>query len=375
MKLREIAPIDLFSWLRDSPLYPKLYWANREGTLRVAGVGSAPLSKHSHQFGWRLFESNSAPEWSDFSADCFFLPRFELIAKEGRMFALENGSLDLAPRLGDFPPIAPFARMEHCKAALRPSKAEWLGQVDSALQSIRERHLEKVVLARKIELRCPSPIDPIALCRAIEAPGQTVFFLQKAPSSAFLGASPERLYKRTNRRIECDALAGTRAKDRADELLQSEKDIREFHLVKDRILESLSPLCEKKPAASADGLKFTPTLCHLYASIEGHLKDGVRDDDILDALHPTPAVGGWPKDRAVAFLSSRELFARGLYAAPIGWRHADEAEFAVGIRSCLVRNSEAHLYAGTGIVHGSDPELEWEESQQKLSIWNPYFST
>src|SRR5690606_30300440 len=103
------------------------------------------------------------------------------------------------------------------------------------------------------------------------------------------------------------------------------------------------------------------------------LKDGVDDRMLLNALHPTPALGGWPKEKASAWQRENEPFVRGLYGAPIGVLSEERAEFAVAIRSALVIDSLARLYACTGIVAGSDPALEWDESEQKLLQWRPLF--
>jgi menaquinone-specific isochorismate synthase len=171
----------------------------------------------------------------------------------------------------------------------------------------------------------------------------------------------------------CDALAGTRPCHQKEELFTSEKDRREFFIVQKRIIDSLSPHCESMPIASDLTIRSSSQICHFHSQIAGHLKKGVTDEILLDALHPTPAVGGHPSKEALNFLKRHEPFARGLYAAPLGWTGPETADFAVGIRSCLIQNNRAYLYAGTGIVEGSDPLSEWEETEHKLSQWNGIF--
>jgi menaquinone-specific isochorismate synthase len=230
-----------------------------------------------------------------------------------------------------------------------------------------------VVLARRVEIDCSSTIDPIDLCRSIDSPGRTIFIIQPTAQSAFLGASPEILYQRQGRSIACDALAGTRPIHRKDELLQSEKDLHEFRIVRNRIVDALSDLCQMSPTSSPHTIRSTPQVGHLYSQINAILKDRITDDALLNALHPTPAVGGHPTREALSFIRKREPFERGLYAAPIGWMSRAKAEFAVGIRSCLIQKKRAYLYAGTGIVEGSDPKLEWDETEHKLSEWKRIF--
>jgi menaquinone-specific isochorismate synthase len=106
---------------------------------------------------------------------------------------------------------------------------------------------------------------------------------------------------------------------------------------------------------------------HLYNRFSGTLKPQVTDRDLLQALHPTPAMGGFPREKALAFLEKRECFDRGWYAAPLGWISPDRADFVVGIRSALVLGNDLHVFAGGGIVQGSIPQQEWEELEHKIS--------
>ena len=254
-----------------------------------------------------------------------------------------------------------------------PEHSDWLLWVENALHQIEQKQFEKVVLARCLEIESSSPIDPFHLCSSAIALGRYTFLLQVTPDVAFVGSSPECLYRRQGRHIFCDALAGTRPFEDRLELLESNKDLRECTIVKEQILEAITPLCRGKPTASAFSLKNSDRLCHLRSQISGELLDHVEDNDILNALHPTPAVGGHPRKAALDYLASSEPFSRGLYASPIGYKTEKSAEFAVGIRSCLIRKEKAYLFAGAGIVEGSDPQKEWEETEQKLGFWKSCF--
>jgi menaquinone-specific isochorismate synthase len=363
----KIAPREAFSWLKAMPLYPKIYWANRERSRIVAAVGIG--EEGSSLFAFRPFCERVSPEWSEFLSLGPFSPRMTLsIQGDAASF---TGSLHLAKqRCPLSPPPFHINRVRHV-----PSQEHWIQSIGEALSSIRQGALDKIVLARKVELECETAIDPIALCQEIDGPGRTVFLFQPSPACAFLGASPERLYRRIGNWIECDAMAGTCPKGEEAALLKSEKDALEFRIVKERLLETLAPFCRGALQASATSIRSTPAVSHLYSQITGELKEGVQDSDLLDALHPTAAVGGWPKSEALGRLLEVEPFARGLYAAPIGWQSPEEAEFAVALRSCLVQGSRASLFAGTGIVEGSDPLLEWEESRQKMADWNRCFKS
>lgn len=330
----------LLNWLKDQPFYPKLYWATKRGAIAAAGTS---LEQGLHQFGWQLF-SQKSPR--------FFNP---LVIKRG-----QHQPVSISPYLIK-------------QSSSIPNREEWSEIVTQALSKISLNCFEKVVLARKKLIDCLTPIDPYLLCSALE--GQTVFLLQQDASSTFLGATPETLYQRVGRMIECEALAGTRLLQFQAELMHSEKEQREFLFVQNFLLDALAPLCSSPPSARAIEIKKSTTTCHLHSKIRGVLKEEVTDEDILTALHPTPAVGGFPRQEALSFLANREPFERSLYAGTIGWKDSNEAEFAVAIRSALIQNHSAHFYAGAGIVEKSIPLLEWEETEWKFSLWNQFFAT
>ncbi len=315
----------------------------------MAGCGLADPASSAPLFTWRPFCSRQSEEWRLFS------PAF--IAPE----RFEKGA-----------PL-PFSPLKIERISSIPQKPEWEIKIRNALDAIQKGELDKVVTAKRVEIECACPIDALALFSALRKPGQTNFFLQTSPSAAFLGSSPERLYKREGRHVECDALAGTRHLKDGEELLRSEKDRREFEIVRNRIRDALQPLSRSAVRVSPCTIATTPTLCHLHAKINAELNEGVDDSMLLNALHPTPALGGWPKDRAALWQKENEPFVRGLYGAPIGYFSKENAEFTVAIRSSLVIGSRAYLYAGTGIVAGSNPALEWEESEQKLLQWRSLF--
>jgi menaquinone-specific isochorismate synthase len=344
------------------PLFPKFYWENREGDLSIAGCGIGAENPAGRAFTWRSFCPKLSPEWEDFSLSSIN-PRFEMRMEQGEIFP--SG----VNRIKEF--VFERPRIENITSS--HERGAWIEHVQEALLAIRNREFEKVVLAKRVQIDCTAPINALGLFSLIKRSGQSSFFIQPNPTSAFLGASPERLYRRTGNRIECDALAGTRPKANGHELLLSQKDLHEFNIVKETLTEILSPLCNFLPTATPTTLAETPTLCHLYSKVSGYLRDGIDDLSLLKMLHPTPAVGGHPREAAASFLAKTEPFTRGLYAAPIGYIGKEQADFTVGIRSCLVKGSKAYLFAGTGIVENSNPEAEWEESEQKLSHWRSLF--
>ena len=197
----------------------------------------------------------------------------------------------------------------------------------------------------------------------------------------FLGASPERLFSRSHRTISCDALAGTVARGGSlvhDEqlgkaLLQSPKDRYEQKLVFDVLKALLQEVCEDVSACREPTLRKFQHVQHLWSPLNGTLREGVSDLDLLQHLHPTPAVGGRPTSRALEILAQGEPFDRGWYAAPVGWVGPQSSDFTVAIRSALVHQKQVRLYAGAGIVPDSVAEAEWQELEEKIKTFVGFF--
>jgi len=255
--------------------------------------------------------------------------------------------------------------------------AEWRALVGDAVGAIQSGTLEKVVLARAVRAapRGPHPFDVGATVRHLRAnhPDCYVFACWRG-TGAFVGASPERLVRLDGRRVQASSLAGsarrgaTPAEDAslAAELLASAKDRAEHEVVRRVLCAALRELCDDVTAPAEPSLLTLGNVHHLLTAVRARLRPGRSLLDLVARLHPTPAVGGAPREAALHFLRQRERLDRGWYAAPVGWVGRDGGEFAVGLRSALVRGREAWLYAGCGIVADSDPDAEYAESLLKL---------
>ena len=170
------------------------------------------------------------------------------------------------------------------------------------------------------------------------------------------------------------ALAGTRKRGSnpnedhqlSQELLLSIKDRKEVDLVAQFIISALSPLVDSMQIDPLTILK-NPYLQHLCYPIHALLKGDVLDEQLIHTLHPTPALGGSPRKEALEFIKQHEPFSRGWYGTPIGWLSPEKSDVAVAIRSAWVDGNKLYLYAGTGIVEGSNPHAEWEELEHKIA--------
>lgn len=259
-----------------------------------------------------------------------------------------------------------------------PSYEQWIEMTEKALL----QKTEKVVLAKCQILELLEPPDPFAIAAALEltSQGAFIFCLQKA-DTAFVGASPERLFARQGNQLLTEAMAGTRHRGKTKEedrelqkeLLSSEKDLREITPIQTFLKERLSPLCTEAPLFSNVAIHQTHTVQHLYSQIKAELKEPISDEAILRAIHPTPALCGAPQQEAFDLIRKLEPFERGLYGGVIGWRTKTSSEWAVAIRSCLIQGSTVRLFSGAGIVKGSNGAAEWDELNHKLKTFDEVF--
>ncbi|WP_456429521.1 isochorismate synthase [Rhodocaloribacter sp.] len=407
-----IAPVDPFDWLHARKETEKMYWAGRRDGMAVAAAGVAdvcageagpvyaPLAAHlapmletapdgARYFGGIRFDTERPvdDDWRSFGAYRFVLPRFELVKRGGmhdlacnlvlprdreRLPAIvaEIALLTTPSEAVDGPLPLPSTRHD------MPDVEGWRRNIMWALDAFTHTGLDKVVLARKATYTFAEDVPPDLLLRHLErvTPNCFHFLFQSPGGDAFVGATPERLFRREGRSIRSEAVAGTRPRGETtiaderlrEELLHSEKDQREHEYVRRSIGETLRPLCVRLDVDAAASEMALARGRHLVSGIHGTLREGVTTLDLLEGLHPTPAVGGYPKDAAQAAIRRLEPFDRGWYAGPVGWIGRGAAEFAVALRCGLVRERRLSLFSGAGIVLGSTPDAEWEEIEHKI---------
>lgn len=259
------------------------------------------------------------------------------------------------------------------KKTFFPDFAAWKEGIEKALDLIRRKELEKVVLGRTCVLELAETPDPFAIASALKQNAEGAFvFCAEMESMSFLGASPERLFVRKGNKLQSEAIAGTRPKGEEfrKELLRSLKDLREFTPVQQFLQKKLSPLCKAPLSFSPISVHQTRNVQHLYSRCSGVLKEEINDETILKSLHPTPALCGTPTENAFKLIRELEPFDREFFGGAIGWSTPENSEYLVGIRSCMIKGRTATLFTGTGIVEGSDPEEEWEELNQKLKLYD-----
>ena len=256
------------------------------------------------------------------------------------------------------------------------SREAWRGSVYAAVDRIRGDDLRKVVLAQALEADLAADFPRAATLDRLAGKYpdcHRYYFEPDEGGSAFFGATPERLVSLRGRTVETDALAGTTGRGEtpaedewlAQELLDDDKNVHEHDLVADTVREQLEPFAASI-AAGERRVRRLATVQHLHTPITAELSEDRHVLELVEALHPTPAVGGLPPDRALQTIHETEPFDRGWYAAPVGWIDAaGNGAFAVAIRSAVATPRRATLFAGVGIVADSDPDREWDEIQLK----------
>ena len=268
----------------------------------------------------------------------------------------------------------PFAEIQ--LGAIPPADG-YEDAVREAVRRIRGGHLRKVVLARTIEVSADHTLDPRLLAHRLRAVDPDAYtFAAPTDEGVLVGASPELLVSRRGLEVRSNPLAGSAPRsgdpeeDRAnaDALVSSAKDREEHAIVVDAVAETLRPFCVELTWDREPVLRETPNIWHLSTRFRGVLKEPAASAlELVAELHPTPAVAETPRDAALETIAELEQFDRGRYAGPVGWVDADgDGEWAIALRCAELRGDQATLYAGAGIVAGSDPAKELDETERKF---------
>lgn len=356
---------ELLNWLRSESRYPKVYWKEKGSDEARAAVGAAhtwnsiPLlnpQEKRHAYGGMRFGlvQHKTSVWKDFPNCLFWLP------EEERCAPCHTACCNRSP-LGN------LAEEIHS-----PSFSIWENNVHRVLEAIRCGHLRKLVLARQTTWTfdpLPSVWDFIPSLRQTQQ-AATLFAFELKKEIAFFGATPELLFQKKGSQLSVDAIAGTRGPTHK-ELLRSPKERREFDIVKEAVEALLRPLSTSLQWGK-DTLLQAGHLEHLHNCLKATLSGAPLDTELIRILHPTPALGGYPKEKALRLMDEIEPFDRGWYGAPVGCVGGHISSFYVGIRSALLEGNHLHAFAGAGIVEGSTPEGEWEELDRKMQTIAPF---
>jgi menaquinone-specific isochorismate synthase len=412
---------DILSWLNSVLIFPKFYWADRSGNFDAAAIGSLyqiqsnewdgfnPLFNQIENvlenarpdlrfYGGVRFDPLSPirPEWKSFGTYLFFVPLIEIINRDNS----SEISFNFIPAEGIEKPFEILDQLAATETSRVsdvvmgkdlsynerndvPEEHEWQEIIGNALKLIEKEVLGKIVLARRTELCFDQSINGYSLFKLLlkNYSNSFCFYFQLNFNLSFMGITPELLYCREESNLKGEAIAGTRPrstdlledKQLGRELKRSQKDVREHGWVLKEVENNFDKICGNWEKISSDRITRQAYVQHLYSQFSGTLKSNVKDSQILDIFHPTPAVAGFPRTTSIRYIDELEKFDRGWYAGPIGWISRRKTTFAVALRSSLVQEDQAFLYAGAGIVKGSDADKEWLEIENKMQNYLQIF--
>ena len=386
--------VEPVAWFNAQSLFPQFYWQTRDSNEEVIALGQCAsftdpteaenaLLEGQRIWGGCAFEPHTQRGEDEVPSSYFFLPQIELIRKGSEWSCVVNVGKGRADILTALSALCFFVRPLYkpewrvLSMAHEPPYSHWEKRLEKALEAIKHTELQKVVLARKTTLVLNGLVSAVQLLHASihENQGNFHFLLAMDEKRSFVGSSPERLFFRRQLGMKTEALAGTVGRggtlnedvSLANWLLNDEKNRYENKLVVDDILDRLLSSCREIHIEKEPHLVRLRQVQHLKRNMTVSLKRGISNASLLNVLHPTAAVAGRPRKAALAFIAKEEGFDRGWYSGTVGYLSPERTEFCVAIRSAVLSEKNIALYAGAGIVPGSQPENEWKELDRKIS--------
>ncbi len=420
VSVKPISRVDIASWTANQAALPRIYWSSRGGGFEIGGRGvgfaieksgssDAVREACSHlkslhqeaifinaQSFTTLNQQNQAdPVWRNFPSELTYIPELAIIRKKNdfnlhgcvtvnpgdsrekvssKLEALITGLNEAIATIRD-DDLPRVDTVEHF-----PFFESWSGNVLHILSAISKGLVEKVVLARRSDYyfeRLPETFEIFQKLREGNGGCYAICF-QYDDTNTFISFSPERLYMRQGEKLAVDALSSTiiRGETAAEDdflekyLRGSDKECREHQQVIDGIRERLTSICQAGIHVGETDIMKLSRIQHLWTSISATLHQGIDDADIIMKLHPTPAVGGQPRQAALDLIGKLEPFARGYYAAPFGIISRDRTEYSTAIRALTICDNRISVFTGAGIIAGSEPEAEWQETENKNIIYS-----
>ncbi len=405
-------PVDIIKLITSYDIPELLYFKDKNSLYQFGGLGNTlvikadtpenafprieeilSLNKNLRLFGGFGFSNYSqiSDEWKGFNNCRFTLPLVEIHKRKERYFVILNY---YSNQMRDIPEVRKELREKlaaidsgitdrsHIHSydpeseILIPGKEKWTAMINSALEKINSGDIEKIVLSRKKIVKNRLKWNLYAILNKLNmlAEESFLFFYKIDDTLAFMGRSPERLFKLKKNELTVESIAGTRPRGKTEEedrkweeeLLNSPKELEEQRIVSRFIRERMDRFCKNVEVRENEVILKLQNLQHIKTLFAGEAVDNINLLDLISSFHPTPAVGGHPKEAIQRLIPRLEPFQRGWYAAPIGWVRKGEGNFAVGIRSALINGRDLHIFAGAGIVKQSNPHDEWKETDNKM---------
>ena len=342
--------------------------------------------------GMKFMVEHSDNAWQEFNDSAWFIPRSMVLQTGSKSFIITNFIYPVKSSTQALVSVLRskleyFFKLESKEIPSLPGirkidgnspkeKKKWKQIIEEALEEIEQNNIQKVVLARKVELLLVGAPAIEAILQKFRADYNSCnLFIFHKGNSFFWGASPELLGRFSQGTVKIDALAGSakRGTDKTqdiefeNQLLSSQKDISEHKFVVDHLKNLLSIFSDNITVSEKPGIKKLPNIQHLFSEISAELNSDTSILSVLKEIYPTPAICGSPKGNALHLIKKLEKFNRGLYSGIIGWFNFDnEGEFIVALRSAVSTGQKVTAFAGSGIVRDSNPDEEFLETNLKL---------
>lgn len=423
-KIDKIDPFYFFASGREKFFGERFFWKDPEAEFYIAGLGICGQIQSDQGTGrffhvekeWKRFTENSlifnqydvngiGPAmfggfsfdplkektglWAKFSGALFHIPKYMLTIVKGEAYFTTNVICTQNDDITLFDKIKDERQQVLTDSAKKPVHAQlsvkdiveiapdaWKETVSEVVEDFQDSELKKVVLARELRLHFEDAIQAeTVLANLLHEQKDSFTFAFESNGDCFIGASPERLVKKDGTSLFSACLAGSIGRGATpeedeqlgNELLNDQKNLIEHQYVVEMIRGAMQETCDEVILPDKPQLMKMKYIQHLYTPVVGKNREGTSLLDLVDRLHPTPALGGLPKQAAVEKIREVEQLDRGLYAAPLGWMdYRANGEFAVAIRSGLIQGKEASLFAGCGIVADSNAESEYIETSIKF---------
>lgn len=422
---KKIKPIDLMAFFEagKSISNDRMFWTSTIDHFYIVGIGkaheiTADESRFNHtKDQWKMIQKEAiihnpykaqgtglvalgglsfdpnrdrSSLWKNFAPSQFTIPMFMVTKVDDDYYFTttvevmkDDHSIQLANELSAFETKL-FNEMTNVQSMNQANiihkeeigTKKWKDSVLKAQQLINEKKAKKIVLAREMRLIFDQQVEiEVMLRKLLNTQSNSYIFAFEHAGDCFIGATPERLVKINGQHLLSTCLAGTAPRGKTEiedqqigkSLLQDEKNLEEHDYVVKMIADAMETYCFNINIPDQPVLFPLKNLQHLYTPVTAQLRNGHSIFDIIEKLHPTPALGGVPRDTSLAFIRDHESFERGWYGSPVGFVDSnDNGEFAVAIRSGLIRGEEASLFAGCGVMRDSNLDEEYEETKMKF---------
>lgn len=359
------------SFWMNFPNEERVFWVDRQSDRIVVGAKRLATVKddddrHNYAYvfyGDTFFDTVKDPKWSNMGHEMIAFTHYYIV-ENGESFYLHAG---------ESVPIENYEvpRVRHNYKETSDDKADWNRLMNAIADGISWGEMTKVVSSREVEFTSETPYNVSSiLANLVDNNPNCFIFGYEKDGRTFVGASPEILVRHRGSEILSYALAGTAPKDgpnawTEEQLLTSEKNLIEHNIVRDRIVNTMKQITPDVTVGETGIME----LSHLY-----HLRTIITAKDSTKSLvewakllHPTPALGGEPREKALALLQEYESHERGMYAAPFGFmKDMGDGIVVVAIRSALIMDNVLYAYAGCGVVADSDADEEYAETNNKM---------